>query len=311
MQHRSPPASLAAIDIGSNAIRMVVGEFDRNGAVRILKKVREPIRLGEDAFALGEISRKTADRAIQAFIGFRAMMHHHRVSFSRAVATSALREAKNRDAFVAEVKVASGIAIEVIDGSEEARLIHLAVTDRIDLKKKTALLIDIGGGSAELTLSVDGRIRASETFKLGTVRLLRMLEERGLKEKHFPTLIEENLQPAAAFLRKSSEGREIDTCVGTGGNLECLGKLRAALLNRNSIQSIGFAEFPQLIDHLSGMTVKERIRFLRLRPDRADVIVPAAIVAYKIMALARAESMSIPYVGLRDGILLSGPGRET
>lgn len=299
---------LGAIDVGSNAIRLVIGSVlttgsNRTRSVEVLKKVREPVRLGQDAFAKGEITPKTAARALETFHKFRQILDDHGIEHLRAVATSALRDVKNRDSFVARVLEETGIRLEVIDGLEEGRLIHEAVASRVDLSGHDSLLIDIGGGSVELTISRDGRIKAVRTFKLGTLRLLQMLEAKGLKEKHLPALLHEKMAPVRAFLNERSKKRPFDICIGTGGNFECLGKLRVALLNRSSIHSMTHDELARLVEHLSSLSVRERTRYLRLKPDRADVIVPAATVALMVMEMAQAEFLSIPYVGLRDGLL--------
>lgn len=294
---------LGAIDIGSNAIRLVIGEIDDHGDIRVLKKMREPVRLGADVFASGKIASKTREKAIETFCKFRDLLKTHGVERSRAIATSALREAQDRESFIQDVFKASGIQIRVIDGIEEGRLIFSAVAHRMSLVDNVALLIDIGGGSVELTVSDHGRITATQTFKLGTVRLLQMLEEKSLKEKHLRFLIETQFAPVQAFLEKELKNHHVDFTVGTGGNFECLGKLRVALLHKNSIFSMTRTEVGELVEHLQTMSVKERIQFLRLRPDRADVVIPAALVTQIIMEKAGIDVLMIPYVGLRDGIL--------
>ena len=296
--------TLAAIDIGSNAIRLVIGEQDEHGDIRILKKLREPVRLGKDVFASGEISSKTCEKAIATFLKFRSLLKSHDVHLSRAVATSALRETRNRDSFIEQVRKETGIKIEVIDGLEEGRLIYSAVARRVHLEDRVAMLIDIGGGSVELTISDHGTLKGTQTFKLGTVRLLQMLEEKGLKERHLTSIIEQNIAPIKSFLATHLKNLHVDLAIGTGGNFECLGKLRVALLHKNSIFSMTRHELGQLVEHLQSMTIKERIQFLRLRPDRADVVIPAALVTQTIMQLAEIDLLAVPYVGLRDGILV-------
>ena len=295
--------AIAAIDIGSNAIRLVIGALDEHGDIRIIKKLREPVRLGKDVFAGREISSKTLEKAIEAFRKFRELLKDHDVHHTKAVATSALREAKDRDVFVSEVRKASGIKIDVIDGIEEGRLIFSAVAHRVNLNDKVALLIDIGGGSVELTIADHGVPKATQTFKLGTVRMLQMLEEKGLKERQLRALIDEQLAPVKDFLAKNLRDLHLDLAIGTGGNFECLGKLRVALLHKNSIFSMTRDELEKLVTHLQAMTLKERIQFLRLRPDRADVVIPAAHLTQAVMEIGQVDLLAIPYVGLRDGIL--------
>lgn len=293
---------LAAIDVGSNAIRLVIGGLDEHGDISVLKKIREPVRLGQDVFGPeGAISQKTQEKAIAAFVKFREHLKAGDVKHVKAVATSALREAKNRDEFVKQVKAASGIQIDVIDGIEEGKLIFAAVSHRVNLNDKVALLIDIGGGSVELTVADHGQPIATQSFKLGTVRLLQLMEQRGLTEKNLRPLIQELMPPVRDFIAKQK--LHIDLAVGTGGNFETLGKLRVALLHKNSIFSMTATEIGDLAAHLETMTVKERIQYLRLRPDRADVLIPASHVTRAVMDLAHTDVLSIPYVGLRDGIL--------
>jgi exopolyphosphatase / guanosine-5'-triphosphate,3'-diphosphate pyrophosphatase len=292
-----------AIDVGSNAIRLVIGEEDNHGDIKILKKVREPVRLGQDVFAAGLISEKSKEQVIRSFQKFNALLKEHRVSHTRAVATSAVREAGDRDNFIQSVNRATNIKIDLIDGIEEGRLIFSAVAHRVDLHEKVSLLIDIGGGSVELTIADHGRPTASQTFKLGTVRLLQLMNSRGYKEKHLRAIIADQMAPVEKFLRENLKGLHIDHAIGTGGNFECLGKLRVALLQKSSIFSMTNHELGELLRHLESMSIKERIQFLRLRPDRADVIIPAALVTNTIMTMAEIDVLTIPYVGLRDGIL--------
>ena len=294
---------LAAVDIGSNAIRLVIGQIDDHGDISVLKKFREPVRLGQDVFAGGLITAKTREKAIGAFLRFRNRIKEGQIKRVRAVATSALREAKNRDEFIAQVKKASGISIEVIDGLEEGRLIYSAVSHRVNLNDKVAMLIDIGGGSVELTVVDHGVRKATQSFKLGTVRMLQLIEQRGMKEASIPLLIDELMGPARDFIAKQIDKLHIDIAVGTGGNFETLGKLRVALLHKNSIFSMSSSEVGEIAAHLETMSLKERIQFLRLRPDRADVVIPAAHLTRAVMEKAQTELLLIPYVGLRDGIL--------
>lgn len=294
---------IAAIDIGSNAIRLVIGGVDQHGDIRILKKIREPVRLGKDVFANGTIGAKTREKALDVFKSFAGLLQEFDVHHSKAVATSALRDARDRQEFVDQVHKSSGIKIDVIDGIEEGRLIFSAVAHKVNLTDKVALLIDIGGGSVELTIVDHGSSRATETFKLGTLRMLQILETRGLKEKALRDIIDESMIAARGFLSRQLKDLHVDIVIGTGGNFESLGKLRVALLHKNSIFSMTRHELAQLVEHLESMTYKERVQFLRLRPDRADVVIPAAIVTLAVMRHVDAEILGIPYVGLRDGIL--------
>ena len=172
---------LAAIDVGSNAIRLVIGEMDASGEIHVLKKYREGVRLGKDTFSQGMISKKCVERTLETFVKFKTFLKEHNVKHVRAVGTSALREATNSKTLVAEILKLTGIQVEVIDGLEEGRLIFSAVSNRVDLEGSRSVLIDVGGGSVEVTIAEGQKIKATRSFPLGTVRMLELLEQRGLK----------------------------------------------------------------------------------------------------------------------------------
>lgn len=305
-RRRSQPGTrLAAIDVGSNAIRLVIGEVGKNGEIKVLKKFREGVRLGKDTFSDGTISKKSIERTVETFIKFRRFIKEHDARQVRAVGTSALREARNRDTLISEVLKISGLQLQVIDGFEEGQLIFSAVVRRLDLVGAKSVLIDIGGGSVEVSIADGKKVSATRSFPLGTVRLLELLGTKNLREKHLPNLIESAMKPVRSYLRENLRNQSVDFAIGTGGNFECLGKLRVALLSKTSIYSMSFDDLHELTDHLASMSVKERIHYLRLRNDRADVIVPAALVTLAIMESIPTDTLNVPFVGLRDGLLAS------
>jgi len=302
---------IAAIDIGSNAIRMVLGNVNGTSKVETIENIRLPIRLGGDAFTLGHLQEDTIQRTVDAFMHFHHVASDFDVSKIRAVATSAMREASNSDLLIDRVSHTSGIEIEVISGEEEARLIHLAVASAIDLKNKRALTIDIGGGSVEVTLSENQTIISTESYKMGTVRLLEKLDDghetqihSNLSKRPFGLLVREYAEAARQRIDRELGNTKINLCIGTGGNVEEMGKLRQKLFNHTSDRQITLSELQDLIERLNRMSVRERIRRFKLRPDRADVILPAAIVLQIIAREAKVKEIAIPNVGLKDGLLL-------
>ena len=295
---------LAAIDIGSNAIRMVIAEFSPRGLIS-LRKYRIPIRLGSDVFEKGKISGKNMKAAARAFEKFREVAQKAGVHRIRAVGTSALRESKNRASFVELARRKSGIKIEVIDGVEEARLIHTAVAKELHLEGHRSLLIDIGGGSVELTFSDNGLMSSTQSFPFGTVRTLDLMKKKNLQESQLNLVIGNFISPLTHFIQSQISEQKIDFAVGTGGNLEALGKLKSSLLKKNSKGVLSFSELSEMIEKLRAMTIRERITKLEMRPDRADVIVPAALVVQTVMRQAGIEKILIPYVGVKDGLLWS------
>jgi exopolyphosphatase/guanosine-5'-triphosphate,3'-diphosphate pyrophosphatase len=295
--------NIAAIDIGSNAMRMVVGRIVYDGKAEAVENLRLPVRLGQDAFTTGVISEESARRTLDAFLRFRKVAERHGVEQIRAVATSALREASNSAPLKERVAKLSGIEIEIISGEEEARLIHLAASQAVNLKNRRGLLIDIGGGSVEVTLSRGGGILSSESYNMGTVRLLEKLGGEVNSALTFQKLVREYAAAARRRMDREFGAKRIDVCVGTGGNIEEMGRLRQRLFKRESDRLITLEELDKLVEILVRMKVEERIRKLKLKPDRADVLLPAAVVLQMIAHEARIGEILIPNVGLKDGVM--------
>ena len=295
--------TIAAIDVGSNAMRMMVGRVVYDGKIEVVENLRLPVRLGQDAFTTGFVSEETAQQAVDAFIRFRKVVDDYDVEKLRSVATSAMREMANSDLLIDRIARATGINIEIISGEEEARLIHLAVAQSVNLKDKHALLIDIGGGSVEVTLSQNGNILSTESYNMGTVRLLKKLSGEKNTAMPFHKLVREYAEAARHRIDREIGSKKIDICIGTGGNIEEMGKLRQKLFKRDSDRAITLEELDKLVETLSRMKVEERMRKFKLKPDRADVILPASIVLQMIAHEAKIKEVTIPNVGLKDGVL--------
>ncbi|MEJ5225611.1 MAG: hypothetical protein WHV44_14230, partial [Anaerolineales bacterium] len=296
--------NIAAIDVGSNAIRMMVARVTADAALETLESTRIPVRLGQDTFTVGQIGETTMQAALDAFIRFRKIADQFEVSQLRAVATSAMREARNSDILIDRIAQQANIQLEIISGEEEARLIHLGVSKAVDLRGKRAILIDIGGGSVEVTLSHDEEIISAESYAMGTVRLLRKLDDNGNQgERPFSHLLREYTEAARRRIDREIGSERLDICVGTGGNIEEMGVLRKKIFKRESDKLITLPELETLIEKLSALSVEERMKKYNLRPDRADVILPAATVLHMIAREARIKEIQIPGVGLKDGVL--------
>jgi len=295
--------TIAAIDVGSNAMRMMVGRMVFDGKIEVVENLRLPVRLGQDAFTTGFVSGETSQQAVDAFTRFRKIMDDHKVEKVRSVATSAMRELTNSGLLIDRIARTTGIEIEVISGEEEARLIHLGVSHSVDLKNKHALLIDIGGGSVEVTLSLNGNIISTESYNMGTVRLLKKLTSEKNSGPAFHKLVRAYAEAARHRIDRELGSKKINICVGTGGNIEEMGNLRQKLFKRDSDRAITLEELDKLVETLSRMKVEDRMRKFKLKPDRADVILPACIVLQMIAHEAKIKEVVIPNVGLKDGVL--------
>src|SRR5437868_12647685 len=238
--------TIAAIDVGSNAIRLIIASTNADGGHQTVYSVREPVRLGQDVFTKGTISAHTIDRTVQTFIDFKQKINEHGATFVKAVGTSALREATNRDGVLKSIFKATGIDISIIGGEEEARLIHLAVKEVVNLKNKVALLIDIGGGSVEVVLADDTTVLCTESYSMGSVRLLKILDEQAVEER-FNQLVTEYVDATQRRLQQEIGTQKIDVCVGTGGSIESIGDLRKEMFEKNSNQKITAEELKSLV----------------------------------------------------------------
>ena len=305
------PLRVAAIDVGTNAIRFVASEF-LDAAHRVdLDAQRVPLRLGHSAFLTGELEADAIAATVEAMAGFRRALDTHGVARYRAVATSAVRESRNGGELVRRVRRESGIRLETITGSEEARLVWLAVGERVALGAGRWLLADLGGGSLEISLVSAEAVLWTETHRMGTVRLLEDLAVAGASPDDFRTMVEEY----AGTLRipELTRDERLEGLVATGGNIEALARLAGREPGRGGVASLPLEMLREAIHLLGGLTVEQRMARLNLRRDRADVILPAAVVYERVAVLAGLDTFVVPHVGVKEGILadlrdeLSGP----
>ncbi len=297
------------VDVGSNAIRMQVIEVrEGEDSHAVLETRREPVRLGQDVFLTGSIPQTSIQRALEALRSFRAACDRWQVRGVRAVATSALREAANRGAILARIEKETGIRVEVISGTEEAYLLVRGVEARVDLTVGRSLLVDVGGGSVEVTLVENGEIAVSESYRLGAVRLLEALRREAPRGRGagFLALLDQYVGSLDRRIADRLGSEKIDRFVATGGNVETLGDLagrEAPLRTADGVDSLPRKTLAEWIQRLARMSYAERVEELGLAPDRADVVLPAAVVYYRLSEVARVDRLLIPRVGLRDGLV--------
>lgn len=296
------PLRVGAIDIGSNAIRFLAAEFEARESFRILASVRAPVRMGREAFRARHIHDDVMDAAVEALRGFAAQMRELEVVGYRAVATSAVRDSENGDEFVDRVWRECEIRIETITGTEEAHLVWLAVRHQIPLDERRWVLVDLGGGSVEVSLVDRDEIHWSESHPLGTVRLL---EEMGDISAEPPERVRRRLEDHAAMLRISALARRVDAAgmIATGGNIEELAALAAARPDDRGVSRLWLTALDPVMERLGELSPRERVRQLGLREDRADVILPAAVVYERIARLVGAHQIVVPGVGVKEGLL--------
>lgn len=290
------------IDIGSNAIRLLIGNIETNGVVKKLVKIREPIRLGGDVFTKKIISKQKISSTINAFKKFVREFERNEVEKVRAVATSAVREADNKDSFVEKLYEETGIAIDVIGFEEESDLILNAVVSSLKVNGRRFVLMDIGGGSVEFILAQNGRLLDSISLPLGTVRLLDEMSAKPDVRPYLEEKIQKYLPDVEKFFLQSDE--PIQYFVGTGGNMECLGQLRRNIFKKTSNSKIKSHELDYIVEELFLLSPERRMQRFSLRSDRNDVILPASLLSQKILKTLGLGRILLPGVGLREGVLL-------
>ena len=296
------PLRAAAIDVGSNAIRMLVAEFGGPGEYRTLVNTREAIRLGHGVFLTGKLVPSVAREATAALSAFRHRMDELEVTAYRAVATSAIRESTNGHEFLERAQREAGIHLEAINGSEEGRLIYRAVRGRLDLGLGRWLLADLGGGSIEVSLVDSSGILWSESHTMGSVRLLEELAGGGGDPGRLSRLLAEYVDTLRISLGVTSG--PLEGYVATGGNIEALAQLGLAKPGPDGVLRLPLVALEALIEQLARLSYRERVEGLGLREDRADVILPAAMVYAKLGRLVGAGEIVVPCVGLKEGVLL-------
>lgn len=291
--------AIAAIDLGSNALRAIIARED-NEKLEVIRNFRKPLRLGEDVFHSGKISPEKMRLTEEAFISLFHIFAEYNVTEVAAKATSAMRDSKNGPELARRIAHSTGIELETIGGLEEAEIIFTAVKGQLNLKKKTAILMDVGGGSTEIIVVKNEEILGIHSFNVGTVRLLQYKDQEELEET-----ISENVKEVMRFIRDHLGKKKPDLMVGTGGNLRRIGKIRKKILGRPTSTVAQFNEINHMEEAILSMSYVERIRRLELDQNRADVILPAIMLTHHLMQKLKMKEIQLPKVGLKEGILLS------
>lgn len=281
----------AAIDIGTNAGRMLIGYVvskDGHEVVKHIQLVRVPLRLGEDVFVSGQISKEKIKKFIYSLKGFRLLAKAYDIDKIHAYATSAMREAKNKYQIVEKIKEKTKIDLEIIDGEREASLIFSSFNLSGLIKERPFLLIDVGGGSTELTVFSNGEKKKSKSFKIGTLRLLKNKVDENIWDK-IENWINNNIKDCGQM-----------SAIGTGGNINKISQLA----RKRYLEPILLSEIEDTYKYLQTFSLKDRVDKLRLKPDRADVIIPASQIYIKMMKIAGIKEIFVPKMGLTDGMIL-------
>ena len=280
----------AAIDIGSNAIRLLIADIMQNGKIVSFKKntlIRVPVRLGDDAFLDKKISVKKIKELVKTMVAFRNLIDVYKVSDYMACATSAMREASNGSSIVSLIKLEAGIDLEIVEGQREADIIYSSHIEESLDRKKNYLYIDVGGGSTELSVFSKGEMIASRSFNLGGIRILDNQDK------------DETWAEMKEWVKHQAQTNKNLSGIGTGGNINRLFKMA----DQKDGTAITLLKLKSIYDYLNSFSLKDRINVLGLNQDRADVIIPAAEIYLSVMKWGGVKQIFVPRVGLVDGII--------
>jgi exopolyphosphatase/guanosine-5'-triphosphate,3'-diphosphate pyrophosphatase len=282
---------LAAIDIGSNAARLLISEVSENekGQPQFnkLNLIRVPLRLGFDVFESGDISKVKINKVVETIKAYKHLLSIYDVKYLKACATSAMRDAKNAQDIIRKVKLETGIEIKVISGDEEASYIYENHIAENLGKDHSYLYIDVGGGSTELTFFAEGELEFKESFNIGTIRLLKGL----VQEKQWDEMKE--------FIKLGTKGHNDIIAIGSGGNINKV----FSLSKRKEGKPLYLEMLRDYLREMSSFSLKERMQQYKIREDRADVIVPALQIYVNVMRWANTDEIYVPKIGLADGLI--------
>lgn len=286
--------NLAAIDIGSNAARILIKNVklstddDGKPSVRLkkLQFLRIPLRLGMDVFSIGRISEEREKQLMRTMKIFRQLLVIYNVEDYRACATAAFRDAKNGKKILKQINSKAKLDIEIVTGDEEAKIIR---DNHVQEDGKNYLYMDVGGGSTELSLISDGKLVAVRSFNIGTIRLL------------IESVSTEQWSEMGEVIRNLTEGYENINIIGSGGNINKLHRLTPKREKKKECLMV--STLNKLYNHLSVLSLEERMKQYDLREDRADVIVPAAQLFLMVAGIINTDTIIVPTMGLTDGII--------
>lgn len=282
---------LAAIDIGSNAARLLISEVTEEPKGELtfnkLNLVRVPLRLGFDVFETGEIPKIKINKVVETIKAYRHLLSIYDVKYLKACATSAMRDARNAQDIIRKVKLETGVDIKIISGDEEASYIYENhIAENLD-KDHSYLYIDVGGGSTELTFFAQGKLKFKESFNIGTIRLLK----NHVTDKHWDELKD--------FIKLATKDHKDMIAIGSGGNINKV----FSLSKRKEGKPLYLELLRDYLRELSSFSVVDRMKKYNLREDRADVIVPALQIYVNVMRWAAIDEIYVPKIGLADGLI--------
>jgi exopolyphosphatase/guanosine-5'-triphosphate,3'-diphosphate pyrophosphatase len=302
---------VAAVDIGSNSVRMVVAQVGAEGGAEVIERARRPIRLGHDTFVTGKLSQESMRAAISILRDYRKILDTYQVEVVRAVATSAVREASNMDAFLDRVARTVGLDIEVIETTEQSRLVVAAVRDAVgdavDLTRGNAAIVEVGGGSTLLTVLQKGEIGTSESFNLGAIRLQENLGTAQESPLRAAEMLHQHVAQRVSLMRKALSLKRVKTFVAIGGDARFAADLVGQAIPNTGLSAVDSRALDGVIEQCLPLSVERLVRKFRLPYEEAETLVPALLTYQALLGATGAGRMIVAQVSMREGLLLDMP----
>lgn len=298
---------IAGIDIGSHALRMKIAEINENRQSKALELLRYPISLGKDTFALGKVRFETVDETCDVLKGFKKLMGDYGIKAYRAVATSAIREAENKDYIVDQIKLKTGLDIDVISNAEERYLTYKSIRENLldhqRVREQGAMIVDIGSGSIEISVYKNNHLALTQNIKLGSLRLREVLSCIEHRTLNFPRILEEYITSSTDCLDIWKEDKPFKNFIALGGEIRVISQLCNKTKDYDKLKYIRKEDFYQLYEELLDKSSHYMIKNYGVSQERADIVLPSMMIFKKFFDTTHAKGLHVPLISIRDGII--------
>jgi exopolyphosphatase/guanosine-5'-triphosphate,3'-diphosphate pyrophosphatase len=304
------PRTVAVIDIGASAIRLRIAEIGPEGDVRPLESLQHAVHLGKDTFTVGHIQPSTVEECVKVLKGFRRIMQEYSVTQPdqvRAVATSAVREADNRDAFLDRIYMATRINIEAIEGTEENRLTYISIHDALQedahLKEGNVIIVDLGGGSTELLLVQEGRVTFANSYRLGSLRIRETLETYRAPSNRVRAVLDQHIKRTVDQVHRSVPTKKVESMVAVSGDAQFAASLLSPAWASKRMVALDFKPFAALADKIAVVPVDDLVKQYRIPYQEAETLGPALLAYVELARVFGVKTILVPKSSLRDGLI--------
>lgn len=298
---------VAGIDLGSHSIKMKIAEIDENGKVRVLENLRRAAAVGTDTFSTGKVRFETVEKICDILKGYKQLMNDYDIDEYRIVATTAIREAKNREYIMDQIKIKTGFKIDIINNSEVKYITYKSIRDKVQnykrFREEGTIIVDVGSGSTEISVYLKGNLAFTQSVKIGSLRIKEMLSSLERRTLDFPKILEEYVESQILGLRVFKTSMDINNFIAIGGEISIITQICNNTKNSSTFEIISEESFMDLYNELMYKPTNSMVREYNLPQDRADLLLPSMIIFKKFLDKTTSTSIQAPLVSLRDGLI--------